>query len=283
MTPKKWLVISITFVVLSTILAASLYGSAFQMIELNEVGLKINTFTKDVDGGNVYYSGRYFVGVTEEFKTYSTKIRTIQFGPKLDSVSIRGKTRNPSEIWVDASFEFKIKEDRLYELYSEYPSDGFHSAYIDKSKHAIQEVISEVFNNDLLNYREEVAYMMAEGIRAELEKDNANLISFQLQQVALDYKLENSFIDAMVKKQEQRTLELEKQLQQNEAEINVYDSQVENQSRIKDAQAIAQAKASYYETYYNLRIPYLKAIFQGYAKLIDQGGDVAFDKGGIFW
>ena len=96
-------------------------GLSFKSVEYNQYALKQNVFTKQIDDV-VYEEGLHFIGFWNQFIVFPSTYITVEFTPAswADDIPISVQTKNGLLVRVDVSFQFKIREADLLQLYSDY-------------------------------------------------------------------------------------------------------------------------------------------------------------------
>lgn len=73
---------------------------------------------------------RYYVSPSEKFIDYSTKWQWINFAAGGDSGIISAKTSNPSNIYLEVSIMYRIREENLHDIYKKWPTKSIQRDFI---------------------------------------------------------------------------------------------------------------------------------------------------------
>lgn len=82
--------------------------------------------------------GKYHVGPASKFVAYPTSYQWITFASGGDSSIISAKTSNPSNIYLEISLMFRLREENLYDIYKKWPTGNFKRDFILFAKVIIQ-------------------------------------------------------------------------------------------------------------------------------------------------
>lgn len=73
---------------------------------------------------------RYYTTPSYEFIDYSTKYTWIKFGSGGDSGTINSKTSNPSNLYLEISILYRIREENLHDIYKKWPTKNNFRDYV---------------------------------------------------------------------------------------------------------------------------------------------------------
>lgn len=155
---------SICVIIVATLLSTILVGVSIKDIDPHSAGILINTVTKKIEQGKVYLPGKYSAGVTSKFITYPTSYNWINYAVGGDSGIIQAKTSNPSNIYLEISILYRIREESLHDVYKKWPTQNFQRDFILFAKDAIQKVPENFTNNDFFTKREEISRAMSDRV-----------------------------------------------------------------------------------------------------------------------
>ena len=102
--------------------------------------------------------------MTSKFITYPTSYKWINYAVGGDSGIIQAKTSNPSNIYLEISILYRIREESLHDVYKKWPTQNFQRDFILFAKDAIQKVPENYTNNDFFTKREEISRTMSDKV-----------------------------------------------------------------------------------------------------------------------
>eukprot|EP01016_Furgasonia_blochmanni_P007069 TRINITY_DN12833_c0_g1_i2.p1 TRINITY_DN12833_c0_g1~~TRINITY_DN12833_c0_g1_i2.p1 ORF type:complete len:379 (-),score=114.24 TRINITY_DN12833_c0_g1_i2:59-1144(-) len=228
------------FCCICLIISTILFAISYAIVDVNEVGILRNTVSKKVENGTIYYPGRYWVGLSGSFIIYPTTWQQIDFSSDADSDSspISAKTSNPSGMTLSIILMFRYKVEFLPALFNKYPAGNQKKDMVSSSKDQIQKVVSQYSNDDFFQKRVEISGEMSRRVHAVLrETFFAEVVFFQINEIILESKFENQLITQQVQKRDGITSQKQQEMQILQGEINVINSQADNDV----ANIIAQA------------------------------------------
>lgn len=118
-----------------------LTGLSFKKIDTNKFGLQRNIFTSEVSS-TVETSGLHLVGFWNEFIIFPSTWLTVSFTPhpKANDIPISVQTANGLLVSVDTSFQFKLRQSDLYQLFLDYGT-GYMSYIEAVARSALRAVV----------------------------------------------------------------------------------------------------------------------------------------------
>jgi hypothetical protein len=97
----KFLPLALCLITTAFIVTFGFMVSSYSVIELTQVGLRINKFSKKIDNVTVYLPGRYAVGPFHNFEIFNTKWQWMTFMKGGDSAVIQSKTNKQANIFLE--------------------------------------------------------------------------------------------------------------------------------------------------------------------------------------
>eukprot|EP00357_Protocruzia_adherens_P003368 CAMPEP_0115013084 /NCGR_PEP_ID=MMETSP0216-20121206/25170_1 /TAXON_ID=223996 /ORGANISM="Protocruzia adherens, Strain Boccale" /LENGTH=299 /DNA_ID=CAMNT_0002382361 /DNA_START=163 /DNA_END=1062 /DNA_ORIENTATION=+ len=241
-------------------------GFAFDTVEPNHVALRYDSLSKAYEDDKVYKPGRYHVGITGAFREYSTTWKDITFSNDLDgdSGTIESKTKNPATIWLEISFQYRLRWEELYLLYEKFPNDNYEDNFMLKAKAAIQKVPEDYLIDDFIQKREEISFQMAKKVQQTLDGAYVEITSFQMLNVYFDNKFELTFTDGQVKNRQTETETLRQQINEMQGQVNVIESNAQKLIDQKLAEKQTEGEVAYQTHFQLARKELLQAEGTGY-------------------
>ena len=187
-----------------------LVGFSFKSIEYNEFGLKQNLLTKEIDT-EVYEEGLHAIGFWNDFIRFPSTYITIEFTPAswADDIPISVQTKNGLLVYVDVSFQFKLRKVDLLNLYSEYGTA--YKSYIQAvARSALREVVGNYNAETLYANRSAVNNAMSNALYVSINSI-VEVGEFQLRSVQFPQSFENAVEQYEVWRIEVEIAQLEQQ------------------------------------------------------------------------
>ncbi len=248
---RKGILLTLIFVGGITCIILSLAG--FEMLDINEFGLKQNVFTKEIVGEPVRGGGWQFVGLDYDYIRFPATWQPIDFttSSEADANPINTQTRDGLAITFDASFQYKLNISCLETLYSNFGLN-YHLQIVEVARGSLRNIAAMYSATEFLQNRSEVANSMRLSIISDLATMNLELDYFQLRAITLP----SAFMDA--------TEEVEvARLQQQIATYQLAAAQIEAQQIILDAEVAANV--SLIEAYAAANVSMIEATAQASA------------------
>lgn len=99
----------------------ALFGFSFDSLEYQEIGLNYSFLSETVEK-LAYNSGRYYLGLGNRFIKFPRTVKSVFF---IDDISegkqgpaLQSRTKDGLNVRLEVSFQYKLKVDELYDLYS---------------------------------------------------------------------------------------------------------------------------------------------------------------------
>ena len=100
-------------------------------VEPIEYGIAYNAITKRVDTDAVYPGGWYMIGPTTSFITFPSTLVNLDFThyPGAQHIPLTVKDKGGQDIVLSFSIQYRLQEDNIGKLYSEYQK-VYETSYI---------------------------------------------------------------------------------------------------------------------------------------------------------
>ena len=198
-------------------------------VEPIEYGIEYNSFTKKTKEDTVYPGGWYMIGPISSFITFPATLVNYDWSdydgsksPPLDNC----KDSGGQIITLSFSIQYKLTEENIGKLYSKYQTD-YERTFNQWAASAVKETVGKFGTTDFWTNRAASAEKMRENIDLKFKNEN-NLVScvnFQILNVKMQSKREQSLIENQVEKQKVKTSEKERQATAIRSTISVISSQ----------------------------------------------------------
>jgi regulator of protease activity HflC (stomatin/prohibitin superfamily) len=238
---SKKKIIAIALTLIFSITGISLLLSSFESVDYNEYGLKQNIITKEIDP-EVYTVGLYFTGPFATFIRFPSTWQTIEFSPSWDAddIPISTRTEDGLDLEIDISFQYRLREADVLQLYSEYGLDYEH-AMVKIARGVLRDVAGGYDALEFFYNRSLISNDMTQSLKS---KENILFIQFgefQLRNIDLPDEFEAAIEAVEVAKQEIKIAEYQQQAAVIRAQTLIIEAQAQMNITIIEAQAAAQA------------------------------------------
>jgi len=193
-------------VALVCLVFAILLGAfSFDSLEYWEIGL-CHSYISEVVQKETYSSGRHYVGLGNHFIKFPRTVVSVLFADDDSSGATQGpglqsRTRDGLNVRLEVSFQYKLKPDRLFRLYSDLGTD-YQEAFI---RIAIEQLTtaSTMYNaRSFFQERSRIAKEMHGLVRTHFETHGFASVPFlQLRTVQLPDMFEDAIRTTQVRQQ----------------------------------------------------------------------------------
>jgi len=243
---------------IALIISVSLYGASFETLGPLEAGLTLNTLTQTISTDKIYTSGRYFLGLTNNFLTYPTTLQSVQFsdsggdGPALSAITKEGQS-----IILEVSFQFRVRVASIGLLYRKYVQN-YKSRYINVAESLLKNVVSGRYSaSDYFTNRRAIADVMHSALNAELYTNHYSAVEhFQLRKFSFKASTttgvaaaDTSILTKLIKEQNVQTAAVNQNSTLVRKQTAVIQSQAANDVTVINAQAASASKIIVQEAY----------------------------------
>ncbi len=222
---RKGIILTLILVGGITCMILSLTG--FEMLDINEFGLKQNVFTKEIVGEPVRGGGWQFVGLDYDYIRFPATWQPIDFttSSDADASPINTQTRDGLAITFDASFQYKLNISALETLYSNFGLD-YHQQIVEVARGSLRNIAAMYSATEFLQNRSDVANSMRVSIIADLTSMKLELDYFQLRAITLPFAFMDATEDVEVARLQQQIAAYEFAAAQIEAQQIILDAEV---------------------------------------------------------
>jgi len=184
---------------------------AFDSLEYQEMGLNYGWISEQIEP-NPYSSGRHFVGPGNHFIKFPKMVKTIYFisdygssGRGRDSYvgpPLQSRTRDGLNIQLEVSFQYRLKFDTLYDMYTTLGPQYEHNLV----RMAIETLTVATTKHNahfFFNNRSVISVEMHEGMKAHFASHGFSEVPFfQLRGVHLPKEFEDAIQESQDKQQD---------------------------------------------------------------------------------
>eukprot|EP01017_Pseudomicrothorax_dubius_P019405 TRINITY_DN2133_c0_g1_i2.p1 TRINITY_DN2133_c0_g1~~TRINITY_DN2133_c0_g1_i2.p1 ORF type:complete len:293 (-),score=92.04 TRINITY_DN2133_c0_g1_i2:68-946(-) len=221
----------------------SLVGSEMCIRDrFNEYGLDYSGISKTV-ADKPFVGGIHFLGVGHSFIKFPKTVQTIEFShyPGANGEPLHSRTLDGLEVALEISFQFKLKVEDLFKLYTTYGTD-YRVVYERVANHALTEIATKFTAYDFFMDRTNISNAMIKHLNDEFKKHcYATIDFFQLRSVDLPKDFENAIQLSEVKKQDIIKAYAEKNKTEVELQTKVKVAELQKNVTVNIAQGEAQA------------------------------------------
>lgn len=182
--------------------AMSLFGVSYSTVEVGTFAILQNKFSKKFDT-EIYYSGRYQVGLAKKFIGYPLVYQALVFSQTkqgADSGPITSTTSSGSSISVGCLVQYVIRPEKIFDIYLKWPDPERLKSDL---KASIKQIVSSIINQyrpeDFRTKRAEIntrmSYLIGQAMKTNFFVD---LNIFTISQVILEATDLNAFLQAQL-------------------------------------------------------------------------------------
>lgn len=188
------------FIYLSIMITAmTLFGVSYSTVEVGNFAILQNKFSKKFDP-EIYYSGRYQVGLAKKFIEYPLVYQALIFGSKegADAGAISSTTSSGSAISIGCMVQYVIRPEKIFDIYLKWPStDRLKSDLKASIKQIVSSVINQYRPEDFRTKRAEINTKMSYNVGNAMKTNFfVDLNVFTISQVVFISTDLNAFLNA---------------------------------------------------------------------------------------
>jgi len=215
---------------------------SWDTVEPTEWGLKYNSITKNIDGGSIYDSGRYFVFLFNSFITFPRTLKTIEFSNRIEANSGPLKTRTAEGLALELyiSFQYKLVKGELSDLYSLANVD-YEATFVRIARDTILQVAGIFKAPKYWEERQLIGEEMKRQLDIELRKAHATCQHLQVMQIELPDTYDDSIVQTQVEVQNSKMKRFEQEAAIIRQEIDILSSQTNQEINYIKATAEADS------------------------------------------
>ena len=219
-------------------------GFAFMWdtVEPTEYGMTYNSITKKAGTDHIYGGGLYFVGPFKHFIKFPATVTHIEFSdrPQRNAPPLETRTKEGLGLILHVAFQYKLHREDIPRLYK-LTNVRYEETFIRQAKNIILEEASEYNAPDYWEKRGDIGQNIARRLNETLARTYTSVVSFQMIQIDLPPKYEDSIVQTQVEVQRRESKKYEQKATTMRESINVDVSEAEKKSKIIYAEADAKA------------------------------------------
>jgi regulator of protease activity HflC (stomatin/prohibitin superfamily) len=153
-------------------------------VEPIEYGLKYNSISKTIDRNKVYTGGWHWVWPWYNFIVFPATLVNLDFTDYKGAQSqpLNVKDNNGQTMRLSVSLQYRIKKDKIPELYSAYQK-GYETTMISFVDATVRTMVGTFGPDDFWTKRKEKGDQLREAINTKFEQIFVDCVSLQVIQV----------------------------------------------------------------------------------------------------
>jgi len=230
-------------VIILLIVSCTLFGVSFSVCDVLEMCLDTNAVTKTVDVTNIYFSGRYFLGLGHSFIVFPRNLTIIDFSsdPQSGGDALNAGTSDGQTITVEVTLFYRLNASELPLLYQKF-STNYSPKFINVAQSTLKNSCVKFAALQYFNAREVIAETMINDLRVAFVDLFASVELLQLRGISLSDAFESQLTQNVIAVQNQQTAELMKQVAVTQSFTSVIVAQA--QANITELIATANADST---------------------------------------
>lgn len=243
-------VVGVVLVALTIIVFFSIDTLAFTQIGLNY------SFISETVEKSTYKYGRYYLGLGNHFIKFPRVVQSMYFvdspaeamsslelnAPHQTGPALQSRTQDGLTVFIEVSFQYKIIQPELYDLYQELGED-YHKVLMRIAIEELTTATTKHIAHDFFRNRTWLATEMHSRLDEHFKKRGHSTVPFfQLRTVRLPTPFEEAIEDTQVKEQEIKVAKADQQQRRVEYQTRVI--QAEQDFLVRQQQAVAEANAT---------------------------------------
>lgn len=251
---------AVTIVVVAVIL--TILGAGLVFIEPNQRGVVISPYSFRAPNGYLDQAitpGLHWIVPGERVETYSISRRTYtmsssaQEGQTAGDDSIRARTKDGQEVFIDASIIYAIDTSQVIQLHINWQNRFEDEVVRPAARNAIRDAVAQYGVEEIVSTkRQEMENLVSQTISGRLSENDLTLVSFLLRDIHFSEEYAAAVEQKQIAEQqaqqaafvvEQRKQEAEqaRQVAQGQADASVISAKGAAEARLIQAEAEAKA------------------------------------------
>jgi len=216
----------IFLLIVGGVLTGILLPLSYETVDANDYGLKQHWFTKKIDPTPVRGIGTHYVGIQYDYIRFPATWQTVEFSPASDAddIAISTQTKDGLAITFDASFQYKLRSEGLYDIYSQYGLT-YNDQIVQVARGALRNTASQFSATEFLQNRSIVADAMKLDLNISIIHIQVDIEAFQLRQITLPQSFMDATEQVEVAKLQQTIAQYELEAAQIAAQIDIVEAQ----------------------------------------------------------
>ncbi|CAK9043625.1 unnamed protein product [Durusdinium trenchii] len=229
---------------------------SFDTLEYQEYGLNYSKISETVER-HPYTSGRYYLGIANHFIRFPRMVNSVLFSDedagKKQGPALQSRTRDGLNVRLEVSFQYRLKFDRVYDLYATLGSD-YEPTFLRMAIEQLATAATDHSAHFFFTNRTAISAVMHQRLDDHFqERAFSEVPFFQLRTVHLPHDFEEAIRETQVKQQDIQIATLEQKTKtvtfktrvlQAEQDVKVLVNQAE-----AEAASIQAANRAYCQQY----------------------------------
>ena len=176
---------------------------SFGSIGVNQIGLDYSSLFQSIEK-RPCSSGYYYIGITHSFLKFPSVVQNIEFSKerKANMGPIRSRTLDGLEVQIEMSFQYRLKYERLYDMYMRYGPD-YEKVFIVTAVDILTDMTTKFTAYKFFYDRQYIGDTMKKELANSFNTTCYSVIeALQLRTVDLPDQFEESIQETEVKKQD---------------------------------------------------------------------------------
>ena len=178
----------------TTLLTCFLIAYSFNIVEINQVGLKYDNINQDYDKSNIYLNGRHWVGIGSNMKVFNIDYQQMNFNNNSLGYII-SKTSDPSEISLEVYIMYRLRPEFLLEIYKTYPDMDYEYSFNSIAKDAILDIAPNFSVQAYMTNRTEISEKFLDSVNRAFRNVYIELVLFELGEIIFYNSYEEAIIE----------------------------------------------------------------------------------------
>jgi len=209
-----------------------LFIASFSIVEPTYMAISRNKMSSRIDDQKVYFEGRHFLGVANEFikypmgwqlveytddNVYDNSTGQVDFICKIEEAPLDAATSEGLTVSVELSLYFTIPPQQLINFYTTY-STNYQDSIANECKKVLKDCVTKFTTNELFSARVNISNTMRDYVGKALSRRRCILQKLLLRGITFSDSLENEIERSVVQDQSKTQEEFKGQIRQIEAE-----------------------------------------------------------------
>jgi len=206
-----------------------LFIGSFSIVEPTYMAITRNTISSVVDKEKIYFEGRHFIGVANEFITFPMAWQLIEYtddedvGGKVDYVckvedtALDAGTSEGLRVTVEVSVYFSISPDQLVDFYTTY-NTNYQDSIANECKRVLKDTVAKFKYEELFKGRLNITKAMTTELNKALSRRRCILQKLLLRGIGFTKNLENKIEESVIADQAKAQNEYRSQISKIVAE-----------------------------------------------------------------
>jgi len=184
-----------------------IFIAGFSIVEPTYMAISRNKISSRIEDDKVYFEGRHYIGVSNEFILYPMAWQLVEFtdDDATGIVDFICKVEEPLDaatseslaVQVEISLYFTIPPQQLINFYTTY-GINYQDSLANECKKVLKETVTQFKYEDMFKYRYNISEFMKEKVSRALERRRCNLEKLLLRAFYFDDAIEETIEKTVV-------------------------------------------------------------------------------------